>query len=70
MIDNGSGYDDALGEEIINGNVIEYINGNRITVLYENEFYSLTDAYNNGYITDEELISIADRHYLLINVPD
>ena len=62
MIDNGGGYDDALWEEIINGN--------RITVLYENEFYTLTDAYNNGYITDEELISIADKHYLLINVPD
>lgn len=69
MIDNGGGYDDALGEEIINGNVIEYINGNRITVLYENEFYTLTDAYNNGFITDEELESIADQHYHLINEP-
>lgn len=57
----GYGYDDALGEETVGGVVIRYNNGNRITVLYEGDFYSLTQAYENGYLTKEDIAEIAER---------
>ena len=62
MIDDGRGYDDALWQEKINDVVIQYYNGNRIVVLYDDEFYTLTEAYNEGYITSEDLSVIAELH--------
>lgn len=53
-------YDCALWDEIIDGVVIHYSNGNRIIVLYEGEFYNLTTAYENGYITKDDLQDICD----------
>lgn len=35
-----------------------YVNGNRITVLYDGEFYTLGEAYEKGYITEDNLRSI------------
>ena len=61
MIASG-GYDDAIWEETVGEITIRYYNGNRILVLYEGEFYTLTDAYNNGYITAEDLTDIAAKH--------
>lgn len=61
MIDSGD-YPDVCWEETIDGTTICYSDGNRITVLYEGEFYTLTDAYKNGYITQEELNDIARKH--------
>ena len=61
MIASG-GYDDAIWEETVGEITIRYCNGNRILVLYEGEFYTLTDAYNNGYITAEDLTDIAAKH--------
>ena len=62
MIEDGRGYDDALWQEKINDVVIQYYNGNRILVLYGDEFYTLTEAYNEGYITSEDLSVIAELH--------
>lgn len=53
-------YDQALWDEVIDGVVIHYNNGNRILVLYEGEFYNLTQAYSNGYISAEDLADIAE----------
>lgn len=61
MIDSG-GYDAALWQEIIDDVVIQYTDGNRIIVLYNDEFYTLTEAYDQGYITAENLTVIADLH--------
>ncbi|MBR4031899.1 MAG: hypothetical protein IKJ07_04110 [Clostridia bacterium] len=61
MIDSGA-YDEAEWQEIIDDVVIQYTNGNRIIVLYNNEFYTLTEAYDQGYITADELNVIADLH--------
>ena len=61
MIDAG-GYDTYLWKEEIGDTVIQYYDGNRITVLYENVFYTLTEAYENGYLTLEEIQTIANMH--------
>ena len=61
MIDAGD-YPAVCWGETIDGTTIYYSDGNRITVLYEGEFYTLTDAYENGYITAEELKDIAQKH--------
>ena len=55
-------YTEALWDEIIDGVVIHYSNGNRIIVLYEGEFYTLTEAYNNGYLSAEDLAVISEKH--------
>ena len=61
MIDSGD-YDEALWQEFIDHVVIQYTNGNRIIVLYNDEFYTLTEAYRQGFISAEELTVIADLH--------
>lgn len=55
----GGYYTDALWDEIIDGIVIRYYNGNRIRVLYEGEFYTLTEAYELGYLTYDDIARIA-----------
>lgn len=55
-------YTEALWDEIIDDVVIHYSNGNRIIVLYEGEFYTLTEAYSNGYISAEDLTVINEKH--------
>ena len=37
-------------------------NVNRITDLYNVEFYALTDTYKYGYLTEEDLIEINENH--------
>ena len=55
-------FTEAEWNEVIDGVAIHYSNGNRILVLYEGEFYNLTVAYENGYITKDDLITIRDLH--------
>jgi hypothetical protein len=55
----GGIYTDALWDEIIDGIIIRYYNGNRIRVLYEGEFYTLTEAYELGYLTYDDIARIA-----------
>ena len=53
------GFDDALWTERVADYDFNYSNGNRIRVLYGDEFYTLPQAYENGYLTKE---NIADIH--------
>ena len=55
----GEGFGAAFWTETVADYDFEYSDGNRIRVLYDNEFYTLTEAYENGYLTKE---NIADIH--------
>ena len=55
----GGYYTDALWDEVIDGITINYCNGNRILVLYEDVFYTLTEAYEFGYLTIDDIAQIA-----------
>ena len=55
----GGYYTGALWDEMIDGIVIRYYNGNRILVLYEDVFYTLTEAYEFGYLTIDDIAHIA-----------
>ena len=55
-------YDDALWTEYIGEYAINYCNGHRIEVLYKGDFYTLTEAYDNGWLTDANIAEIAEMH--------
>ena len=61
MIESGY-YDEALWDETVADTVIHYNNGNRIIVLFGGEFYTLSKAYENGYITNDDLTVISQLH--------
>ena len=58
----GGAYTDALWDEVIDGIIVHYYDGNRILVLYEGDFYTLTEAYEAGYLTIDDISNIADEH--------
>ena len=55
-------YTEALESDTIGGCTFNYNNGNKILVLYQGSFYSLSIAYSNGYLTDADLSAICDIH--------
>ena len=61
MIVSGE-HEDEAWEEIIDGTVISYSNSNRIQVYFGGEFYTLTEAFTQGYITKEDLTKIQETH--------
>ena len=62
MLDT-SGYDAYLWDETIGDTVIHYRDGNRIVALCpNNKFYTLTEAFENGYLTAEDIAVIAEMH--------
>ena len=62
MLDTGA-YTDAIWEETIGDTVIHYSDGNRIVALCpNNKFYTLTEAFENGYLTAEDIAAIAEMH--------
>ena len=62
MLDT-SGYDEYLWQEEIGDTVIHYRDGNRIVALCpNNKFYTLTEAFENGYLTAEDIAAIAEMH--------
>ncbi|MBQ4274410.1 MAG: hypothetical protein IJB94_05515 [Clostridia bacterium] len=62
MLDT-SAYTDALWDETIGDTVIHYRDGNRIVALCpNNKFYTLTEAFENGYLTAEDIAAIAEMH--------
>jgi hypothetical protein len=62
MLDT-SGYDAYLWDETIGDTVIHYRDGNRIVALCpNNKFYTLTEAFENGYLTAEDIAAIAEMH--------
>ena len=58
ITDDKTSYTEALWIEIVGDYGFQYYDGNRIVVLYEGEFYTLPEAYENGYITDADLMNI------------
>lgn len=60
MIEDSGGYTEAEWAENVDGTVIHYNDGNRIIVLYNEVFYTLTEAYEHGYITAADLAVIAE----------
>lgn len=62
MLDTGA-YTDAIWEETIGDTVIHYSDGNHIVALCpNNKFYTLTEAFENGYLTAEDIAAIAEMH--------
>ncbi len=62
MLDT-SAYTDALWDEMIGDTVIHYRDGNRIVALCpNNKFYTLTEAFDLGYLTAEDIAAIAEMH--------
>jgi hypothetical protein len=61
MIDSAD-YTEALWAEEIDGVSIHYGNGNRILVLYEGEFYTLSRAYELGYLTLADINTVNGLH--------
>ena len=55
-------YTQACRTVTIAGSTIEYNEGNSIRVLYNGEFCSLDTAYENGYLTKEDIKDIAEKH--------
>ena len=55
-------HDEVLQAENVGDIIIHYNNGNRITVLYDGVFYTLSEAYNNGYLTEANLAEISSLH--------
>ncbi len=51
-------FDCALWTETVAGHDFNYSDGNRIRVFYKGEFYTLTQAYENGYLTKENIKDI------------
>lgn len=55
-------FDCALWTETVAGYDFHYSDGNRIRVLYESEFHTLTQAYENGYLTKDNIRDISNKH--------
>ena len=64
MLDIGDyHYSEAEWEEAVGGSVIHYSDSNRIVALCpNNKFYTLTEAFENGYLTAENIAAIAEMH--------
>lgn len=62
VTDDKTGYTEALWSETVAGYTIRYADGNRIVILYDGEFYSLSEAYDNGYLTEADIFTIWKLH--------
>lgn len=62
MVDAG-GYAEYCWSETVAGYTFDYGDGNRITVLYEGEIYTLEEAYESGYLTNDDLKTICEWCY-------
>ncbi len=58
----GVGYDATIGSETIDGVTFNYNDSNRIIVCYNKKIYTLLEAYENGYLTNHDLLNILDLH--------
>ena len=59
MLDT-SDYPDVVWQEEIGDTMIHYSDGNRIVALCPNDkFYTLTEAFGEGYLTAEDIAAIA-----------
>lgn len=62
------GYDDVVWSEKVGEFTFTYTNSNAIKVLYQKEFYTLTCAFENGYLTNadiDEILKLYDSYFKL-----
>lgn len=59
---DGEAVGDAITEENIDGITIVYPNTKTMTVFYGGEFYSLNQAFENGYLTRDNVKDIRDKY--------
>ena len=59
---SAEGYFDYLTYEYIEDFTFRYPNQNHIQVLYNGYFYSLPQAYQNGYLTYDDIAAIYEIH--------
>lgn len=52
----------AISEEIVAGYIFRFSHVDRIEVFYKGEFYTLTYAYENGILTEDDIASIYKIH--------
>lgn len=52
---------DDMFEFYVAGHYFTYCNSNPILVFYNGKFFDLSKAYENGYLTAEEIGVIADK---------
>ena len=50
---------EVVWSETVGEHTIMYNNGNRIIALYNGEFYTLSEAYQSGYLTENDITDIA-----------
>ena len=55
-------YDTAIGRETIGDFEFIYPDSNRITVLYHEQFYTLSEALEAGYLTQSDLETVHGLH--------
>lgn len=55
-------YPDALSEEIVHGVVFRHNQIKTFDVYNKGEFYSLQEAFNNGLLTHNNLVTLRDRY--------
>ena len=60
MIYSQKGYDDVYWHEVLCGETFTYANSNRLLVLLGGEFFTLSDAYNRGILTEANIIAISN----------
>lgn len=62
MTASNMNYDLAIWSEWAADCVFVYPDSNRITVLYDDAFYVLPEAYENGYLTKSDIAEIVTMH--------
>ncbi|MBE6708761.1 MAG: hypothetical protein E7578_05920 [Ruminococcaceae bacterium] len=60
IIGTGMDYHCAFWSETVAGSTIHYNYGNSIIVCVNGEIFSMTEAYENGYLTTEQVAKIAE----------
>ena len=60
LTDDKTGYDGLMWNETVLDYCFEYSDSNRLLVLYEGEFYTLSEAYENGYLTKDDIAKVWD----------
>ena len=58
---DGLAYGCAITYDVVGGVTITYPDTHTMDVYYEGKFYSLSQAYENGLLTDSDLIEIAKK---------
>jgi len=59
---DGDGFPDMVWEQIVAGVVFHYNSGQQIHIWYNRDFFSLPQAYEQGFLTAEDIMNVNYRH--------